>query len=101
MLKLHFFEIGSPFCRFAKNIAKMVPERDECRVRKLAALDLDVNYSPRVEQVDQHIGALTVRETLDFAARCQGVGHKEGEFFLALGNLGVSLLCKLNSAFGP
>ena len=29
-------------------------------------------------QVDNHIAELTVRETLDFAARCQGVGHKAG-----------------------
>ena len=31
-----------------------------------------------VLQVDRHIAELTVRETLDFAARCQGVGHKAG-----------------------
>ncbi|KAK9861391.1 hypothetical protein WJX84_002559, partial [Apatococcus fuscideae] len=31
-----------------------------------------------VDQVDNHIAELTVRETLDFAARCQGVGHKAG-----------------------
>ena len=29
-------------------------------------------------QVDNHIAELTVRETLDFAARVLGVGHKEG-----------------------
>ena len=31
-----------------------------------------------VVQVDNHIAELTVRETLDFAARVLGVGHKEG-----------------------
>lgn len=31
-----------------------------------------------VPQNDKHIGELTVRETLDFAAQCQGVGDKEG-----------------------
>ncbi len=30
-------------------------------------------------QVDNHIAELTVRETLDFAARVLGVGHKAGE----------------------
>ena len=30
-------------------------------------------------QNDLHLGELTVRETFDFAARCQGVGHKAGE----------------------
>ena len=29
-------------------------------------------------QVDNHIAELTVRETLDFAARVLGVGHKQG-----------------------
>ena len=32
----------------------------------------------RALQVDNHIAELTVRETLDFAARVLGVGHKEG-----------------------
>lgn len=31
-----------------------------------------------VSQVDVHTAELTVRETLDFAARCLGVGHKQG-----------------------
>ncbi len=31
-----------------------------------------------VEQEDQHLPELTVRETFDFAARCQGVGTKAG-----------------------
>lgn len=32
-----------------------------------------------VEQEDQHLPELTVRETFDFAARCQGVGVQAGE----------------------
>ena len=28
----------------------------------------------------QHIGEMTVRETFDFAARCQGAGTKKGDF---------------------
>ena len=32
-----------------------------------------------VEQEDQHLPELTVRETFDFAARCQGVGGKAGK----------------------
>ena len=31
-----------------------------------------------VEQEDQHMPELTVRETLDFSARCQGVGSNAG-----------------------
>ena len=31
-----------------------------------------------VDQNDLHQPELTVRETFDFAARCQGVGHKAG-----------------------
>ncbi|GAB4822452.1 hypothetical protein N2152v2_009498 [Parachlorella kessleri] len=30
-----------------------------------------------VSQVDQHFGELTVRETLDFSARCQASGHRK------------------------
>jgi ABC-type multidrug transport system ATPase subunit len=32
-----------------------------------------------VNQVDNHLAELTVRETFDFASRCQGVGHKAEE----------------------
>ena len=32
-----------------------------------------------VEQTDQHYPPLTVRETLDFAAWCQGTGCREGQ----------------------
>lgn len=35
-----------------------------------------------VEQEDQHLPELTVRETFDFAARCQGVGVQAGELHL-------------------
>lgn len=38
-----------------------------------------VHTSSYVDQNDLHQPLLTVRETLDFAARCQGVGHKAGE----------------------
>ena len=31
-----------------------------------------------MEQRDVHIPLLTVRETLDFAARCQGAAHRPG-----------------------
>ena len=41
-----------------------------------------------VPQNDKHIGELTVRETLDFAAQCQGVGDKEGRWLPASGYLG-------------
>lgn len=32
-----------------------------------------------VSQQDRHIAEITVRETLDFAGRCQGVGFKYGK----------------------
>lgn len=32
-----------------------------------------------VEQTDQHYAPLTVRETFDFAAWCQGTGYRKGE----------------------
>ena len=31
-----------------------------------------------VSQQDSHVPEMTVRETLDFAGRCQGVGFKHG-----------------------
>ena len=34
-----------------------------------------VAVSGYVEQSDRHSAELTVREVLDFAARCQGAGH--------------------------
>ena len=41
----------------------------EFQARRTAAL---------VEQRDMHVAQLTVRETLDFAARCQGTGNRAG-----------------------
>lgn len=40
-----------------------------------------------VDQNDLHQAELTVRETLDFAARCQGIGHKAGELALCKASL--------------
>lgn len=34
--------------------------------------------SAYISQTDLHIAEMTVRETLDFSARCQGVGSREG-----------------------
>ncbi|XP_057852139.1 pleiotropic drug resistance protein 1-like [Cryptomeria japonica] len=36
--------------------------------------------SAYVSQHDLHIGEMTVRETLDFSARCQGVGERYGNY---------------------
>lgn len=36
--------------------------------------------SAYVSQYDLHIAEMTVRETLDFAARCQGIGSRAGRF---------------------
>ena len=41
-----------------------------------------------ISQTDVHVGEMTVKETLDFSARCQGVGTKYGTL---TGLLGVSL----------
>lgn len=35
--------------------------------------------SAYISQHDLHIGEMTVRETLAFSARCQGVGPRYGE----------------------
>lgn len=37
--------------------------------------------SAYVSQQDWHVAEMTVRETLDLSARCQGVGFKYGKFF--------------------
>ena len=42
-----------------------------------------------VEQEDQHLPELTVRETFDFAARCQGVGGKAGMLLLLAARMSV------------
>jgi ABC-type multidrug transport system ATPase subunit len=42
--------------------------------------------SAYISQNDNHIGELTVRETLDFSARCQGVGYRYGVCFAATNN---------------
>lgn len=36
--------------------------------------------SAYISQHDLHIGELTVRETLAFSARCQGVGARYGQY---------------------
>lgn len=35
--------------------------------------------SAYISQYDVHIGEMTVRETLAFSARCQGVGQRYGQ----------------------
>lgn len=37
-----------------------------------------------ISQNDLHVGEMTVRETLDFSARCQGVGTRYGKTPLAI-----------------
>lgn len=36
--------------------------------------------SAYISQYDLHIAEMTVRETVDFSARCQGVGSRTGRF---------------------
>ena len=50
-----------------------------------------VHTAAYVDQNDLHQAELTVRETLDFAARCQGIGHKAGALPLASGTLACVL----------
>ena len=38
---------------------------------------LPLRTAAYVDQSDIHIGEMTVRETFDFAARCQGAGTKK------------------------
>lgn len=37
--------------------------------------------SAYISQYDQHIPEMTVRETLEFSARCQGIGNRAGSSF--------------------
>lgn len=37
-----------------------------------------------ISQIDVHIGEMTVKETLDFSARCQGVGARYGKIELLI-----------------
>ena len=37
--------------------------------------------SAYISQYDLHIPEMTVRETIDFSARCQGVGSRAGSLF--------------------
>jgi len=46
--------------------------------------------SAYISQQDLHIPEMTVRETIDFSARCQGVGSRAGVFCTLL--FGDSLL---------
>jgi len=43
---------------------------DEFEARRSAAY---------VSQHDLHMGELTVRETVNFSAKCQGIGHRYGK----------------------
>ena len=51
-----------------------------------------------IEQTDQHYAPLTVRETFDFAAWCQGTGYREGMHALHAG-LVVPSFCCLPAAY--
>ena len=39
--------------------------------------------SAYISQYDRHIPEMTVRETIDFSGRCQGVGSRAGEFLVS------------------
>lgn len=53
-----------------------------------------VHTSAYVDQNDLHQAELTVRETLDFAARCQGIGHKGGQPLLQCRSVFVAMPCR-------
>lgn len=55
--------------------------------------------SAYVNQQDWHVAEMTVRETLDFSARCQGVGCKYGIpwiFFILCVSVHVEVTCMLS-----
>ena len=61
--------------------------------------------SAYISQNDVHVGEMTVKETLDFSARCQGVGTRYGNlqktkilllFLLTDNNSSYQLLVKKN-----
>lgn len=54
--------------------------------------------SAYISQHDLHIGDMTVRETLDFSARCQGVGHRYGSISFSLI---FHFLSRITSAYPP
>lgn len=58
---------------------------NECVVGRTAAY---------VDQVDNHIAELTVRETLDFAARVQGAGFGESSKLIPKVNASTLLRCR-------
>lgn len=47
-----------------------------------------------ISQRDLHVGEMTVRETLDFSAKCQGVGARYGRASLKMTNL-CSFICQV------
>ncbi len=59
----HAWQVKGDVLYNGKNFSEFVVERS----------------SGYVEQTDQHYPPLTVRETLDFAAWCQGTGCREGQ----------------------
>lgn len=56
--------------------------------------------SAYISQYDLHIPEMTVRETIDFSARCQGVGSKAGRipYSFNITHIGVSRF-PCNSSF--
>jgi ABC-type multidrug transport system ATPase subunit len=46
-----------------------------------------------ISQHDLHIGEMTVRETLAFSARCQGVGSRFGKFYTILSSSSCLFYC--------
>lgn len=40
--------------------------------------------SAYISQNDVHVGQMTVKETLDFSARCQGVGSRYGTLVIII-----------------
>ena len=49
--------------------------------------------SAYVSQQDWHVAEMTVRETIDFSARCQGVGCKYGKLRKIMDLLVRAFLC--------
>ena len=52
--------------------------------------------SAYISQNDVHVGEMTVKETLDFSARCQGVGTRYGKCEPIKPQLTMSLFIEMN-----
>ncbi|KAM1007691.1 hypothetical protein ACFX2G_004292 [Malus domestica] len=58
----------------------------------LSTINVSARASAYVSQHDWHAVEMTIRETLKFAGRCQGVGFKYGKLYIVK-SLGMNRAC--------